>query len=59
MGQKPFLSAADGGLPLAELSALHRRFGGDSNVPGMVDMWGGSVVLGRWRFEEVLCDSSS
>ncbi|CAL1126529.1 unnamed protein product, partial [Cladocopium goreaui] len=32
LGQKPFLSAAGGALPLDELSALHQKFGGDASV---------------------------
>jgi len=32
LGQKPFLSAAGGALPLDELSALHQKFGGDASA---------------------------
>ena len=57
LAQRPFLSAASGSLPLAELSSLHAQFGGDDSAtraetwkthgtPEGICLCGGSLVDG-------------
>ena len=57
LAQRPFLSAASGSLPLAELSSLHAKFGGDDSAtraetwkthgtPEGICLCGGSLVDG-------------
>ena len=51
LGQKPFLSAAGGALPLDELSALHQKFGGDASATRRRTWatWAGKKFFG-WFF---------